>query len=102
MSYAYASGGSSSNQIRPTSLTYPDSRSITYDYGTSGDPDDRLSRVSAIKDGATSLAAYTYLGSGTVIRIDYTEPDVMLDLWGGTSGTFAGSTASGGSWTSIG
>ena len=55
----------------------------------SGDPDDRLSRVSAIKDGATSLAAYTYLGGGTVIRIDYTEPDVMLDLWGGTSGTFA-------------
>jgi hypothetical protein len=25
-----------------------------------------------------------------IIRIDYPEPSVRLDLWGGTSGTFAG------------
>jgi hypothetical protein len=25
-----------------------------------------------------------------IIRIDYQEADVMLDLWGGTSGTFDG------------
>ena len=25
-----------------------------------------------------------------ILRIDYQEPDVMLDLWGGTSGTFDG------------
>jgi RHS repeat-associated protein len=88
--YAYAAGGSSSNQIRPTSLTYPNTRVIDYNYGTSSGMDDLLNRISAIKDGSTSLAAYTYLGAGTVIRIDYTEPDVMLDLWGGTTATFAG------------
>jgi hypothetical protein len=44
----------------------------------------------ATKDGGTSLASDIYLGSGTVIRIDYSQPQVRLDLWGGTSGTFAG------------
>jgi YD repeat-containing protein len=38
----------------------------------------------------TNLAAYTYLGTGMVVRINYAEPGVMLDLWGGTSGTFNG------------
>lgn len=88
--YAYASGASNSNLIRRTTMTYPDARAITYDFGATGTAADRLSRINAIKDGATSLAAYTYLGSGMVIRIDYPQPQVRLDLWGGTSGTFAG------------
>jgi RHS repeat-associated protein len=88
--YGYADGTSDSNQIRPTSLTYPNSRVIDGDYGSSGSLDDRLNRIAAIKDGSTSLAAYTCLGAGAVVRIDYTEPDVMLDLWGGTSGQFDG------------
>ena len=88
--YAYADGSSSSNQIRATGMTYPNGRVITRDYGTSGGLDDLLNRVNTIKDGTTTLAAYTYIGSGTVVRIDFTEPTVMLDLWGGTSGTFAG------------
>ncbi len=58
--YGFADG--SSNQIRPTTLTYPSGRVITYDYGTSGGPDDRLNRVTGIKDGSTVLAGYTYLG----------------------------------------
>ncbi len=36
------------------------------------------------------LAGYTYLGLGTVVREDYPEPEVRLDLWGGTSGAYAG------------
>ena len=88
--YDYASGGSSSNQIRLTSITYPGGRQIDYDYGTPDAKDDRLSRVNAIKDGGTALAAYTYLGAGTVIQIIYAEPGVQLDLWGGTTGTFTG------------
>ncbi len=55
-----ASSGSS--QARPTTLTFPSGRVITYDYGTSGGPDDRLNRVTGIKDGSTVLAGYTYLG----------------------------------------
>ena len=88
--YGYATGSSISNQIRPTGLTYPDGRAIAWDYGPSGDPDDRLNRINAIQDGSTGLAAYTYLGLGTVVRITYPQPGVWLDLWGGTSGTFNG------------
>lgn len=37
-----------------------------------------------------SLAGYTYLGLRRVIRINYMQPQVWLDLWGGTSGIFNG------------
>jgi len=88
--YAYDSGGSSSNEIRPTNITYPNSRQINYVYGSG--MDSTLNRVTNIQENASSvnLATYTYLCLGTVIRIDYSQPQVRLDLWGGTSGTFAG------------
>jgi len=90
--YAYGDGSSGSNQIRPGSLTYPNGRLLDYDYGSSGGLNDRLNRLGALVDDATSvsLAGYTYLGAGTVVRIDYAQPGVRLDLWGGTSGTFNG------------
>ena len=91
--YAYDSGGSSSNEIRLNQLTYPNDRTIAYSFGTSGEMSDYLNRVDAINDtssGTMTLAGYTYLGAGTVIRITYPEPGIWLDLWGGTSGTFAG------------
>ncbi len=91
--YGYDSGASGSNQIRPSTLTYPNGRAITYSQGTSGGMSDYLNRVDSIQDttsGTTTLASYTYLGAGTVIRITYPEPSVWLDLWGGTSGVFAG------------
>jgi len=88
--YGYASGAGGSNQIRPTSLTYPNGRVIDYSYGTSGGMDDKLNRLQAIKDGFTTLAAYSHLGMGTVVRVDYTEPQVRLDLWGGTAGSYTG------------
>ncbi|HVS71952.1 MAG TPA: hypothetical protein VHQ47_11910 [Phycisphaerae bacterium] len=90
--YGYASGASSSNQIRPTTLTYPDGRQIDFDYGTSGGMNDRLNRLNALIDDSTTttMAAYTWLGQGTVIQITYTEAGFGLDLWGGTSGAFNG------------
>jgi hypothetical protein len=48
--------------------------------------DDVLGRLQNLKDGATTLAGYTYLGSGTVIRREHLQPQIRLDLWGGTSG----------------
>jgi RHS repeat-associated protein len=88
-----SSGGSMTNEIRFTTLTYPNGRIITYTYGASGGTSDYLNRVDAIEDttsGATTLAAYTYLGASAIIRITYPQPSVWLDLWGGTSGTFNG------------
>ncbi len=91
--YAYDTGGSSSNEIRLNQLTYPNLRTIAYYFGTSGGMNDRLNRVDTIQDttGATvNLASYAYLGLRTVVRITYPQPSVWLDLWGGTSGVFAG------------
>jgi hypothetical protein len=94
--YGYDSGSSSSNEIRPNSITYPSGTSyptgrvINFVYGSGMDSD--LNRITSIQENATSvdLATYTYLGLNTVIRINYTQPQVWLDLWGGTSGTFTG------------
>jgi hypothetical protein len=77
-------------KIRATALVYPNGRTISYDYGSSGGIDDVISRIANLKESSTTYASYTYLGGGTIIRIDYPTPQVRLDLWGGTTGTFAG------------
>jgi hypothetical protein len=89
-SYAGATDG-----LRLESVRYPNGRLMHHTYGSAGSTADNLNRLDAIKDdnagtpGAT-LAGYTYLGLGTVVREDYEEPQVRLDLWGGTSGTYQG------------
>ncbi|MBI1310777.1 hypothetical protein GC176_05665 [bacterium] len=76
--YGYADA--SANTIRPTSLTYPDGRSLTYSYGTSGGTDDKASRVAGIVESSTTLAGYTYLGLGAVVNVDDSEPGVQYDV----------------------
>ncbi|MCY2964772.1 MAG: hypothetical protein NT069_14230 [Planctomycetota bacterium] len=78
--YAYLSG--SANSIRPTSMTYPNGRVLTYSNGTAGGANDALSRISALvdNDGTTQLAAYQYLGLGAFVEVDYTQPDVKYTL----------------------
>jgi len=91
--YAYDPGNNEANRIRPISLTYPNGRVIAYSYGSSGGMDDKLNRVAAIVDvdgNLTQLAAYNYLGMGSVVVVDYTQPQVKLDLWGGTPGSYTG------------
>tara|TARA_R110002072_G_C7976780_1_gene535574 strand:+ start:9789 stop:15815 length:6027 start_codon:yes stop_codon:yes gene_type:complete len=82
--YSYADG--SANTLRSTALTYPDGRELTYDFGTAGGTDDKASRVAGLKDGTTTLARYTYLGFGSVVEVEYTEPGMLYDLIGGSSG----------------
>jgi len=84
-----------SDGLRLESVRYPNGRLVHYTYGSAGSDADNLSRLDAIKaDNSGSpgdtLASYVYLGLGTVLREDYEEPDVRLDLWGGTSGSFQG------------
>ncbi|MEO8495591.1 MAG: RHS repeat-associated core domain-containing protein, partial [Planctomycetota bacterium] len=86
--YSYADG--SSNQTRLTSVTYPGGREIDVDYGTSGGIDDSLSRVQQLIDGATTLVDYNYLGLGAPVQVSYPQPDVTMDLWDETTGTYAG------------
>jgi RHS repeat-associated protein len=85
--YAYASG--SANTIRPTNVTYPNGRVVTYGYDSSSSMADALSRVAAVIDndgGATHLADYSYLGQQSFVETDYTQPDVKYTLVGTAGG----------------
>lgn len=85
--YGFANGAD--NTIRQTSVTYPDGREISYDYGSAGSMADALSRVASIVDddgSSTHLADYSYLGLRTFIETDYTEPDVKYTLVGTAGG----------------
>ncbi len=85
--YGYASG--SANTIRPTTMTYPDGRVLTYDYDSSGGNNDAASRVESLVDddaGSTHLADYSYLGLGTFVEVGYAEPDVKYTLVGTAGG----------------
>jgi RHS repeat-associated protein len=76
--YNYADG--SANTIRLVSMTYPDGRQIDYGYGTSGSTTDRTGRVATIKIGSTTLATYTYLGSGQLVSKYYNQPEILRTI----------------------
>ncbi len=82
--YAGASQG-----YRPTAVEYPNGRVIHYTYGSTGSADDNLNRVAAICDDdgygnpGQVLAAYSYLGLGTIVTEDYQQPELKLDYTGG-------------------
>jgi RHS repeat-associated protein len=67
--YSEMSGG---NHSRPTSMIYPDGRTITYDYDGANGLDNAISRVSGIGQGAgtnhATLEGYKYLGLSTIVE----------------------------------
>ncbi|MBL7041600.1 MAG: RHS repeat-associated core domain-containing protein [Pirellulaceae bacterium] len=90
-----AAEGEFTKGLRLTSLRYADGRLVHHTYGTSGSDADHLNRLDAIKDDSSGspgamLAAYTYLGLDQVVVEDLPEPDIKVDLFGGTSGSYAG------------
>jgi len=63
--YGYDSGAD--NTIRQTTMTYPNGRVLTYNYGTASGMDDVASRLAALVDddvSSTHLVDYSYLGRG--------------------------------------
>jgi len=84
--YVYADG--SNNTIRPTAVVYPNGRTLHANYGTPGGMDDAASRVAALidDDGTTHLADYSYLGLGSPVVVDYTQPQIKFTLVGTTGG----------------
>ena len=84
--YGYANG--SANTVRPTTMTYPDGRVLIYNYGAGSSMADALSRIAALIDdnGTTHLADYSYLGLGSFVEVDYTEPDIKYTLIGTAGG----------------
>ena len=94
--YGFANG--SANTIRPNTLTYPDGRVLTYDYGTTDGIDDASSRIASLVDddvSSTHLVDYDYLGRGSFVGGDRPEPDVMWTLFGTTNDPDTGDIYSG-------
>ena len=80
--YNYDAG----NGYRLASIQYPNlDRTVSYNYGETGTPDDSLDRLSTITDDSTgqTLAAYSYLGLDTVATEDFQQPKIKLDYSGG-------------------
>ncbi|MFO0425215.1 MAG: RHS repeat domain-containing protein, partial [Planctomyces sp.] len=78
---------------RQESVTYPNGRILFSDYGTAGALEDRMGSVKRLRESngsGTILAEYSHTGSGSTVLTDYQQPAVKLDLFGGTSGTYAG------------
>lgn len=77
---SYADG--SANTVRPTTLTYPNGRVLSYNYGTTGGINDAMSRIGSLIDnnGTTHLADYSYVGARAFVVVDYTEPSVKYTL----------------------
>ncbi|MGL4422909.1 MAG: hypothetical protein ACRCZF_19735 [Gemmataceae bacterium] len=76
--YGYSEMAGGANHSRPTSMTYPGGWVRGSDYGTTGGLNDRISRLDTLKDGATTLEGYQYLGLGTVVTRSH--PQVSADL----------------------
>ncbi|WP_315851684.1 RHS repeat domain-containing protein, partial [Planctopirus hydrillae] len=79
----YANG--STNTVRPLSLTYPNGRELTYDYGTTNEINDALSRIGSIIDddfSLTHLVDYEFLGLAGVIQQTSPQPNLRYTLAG--------------------
>jgi len=70
----------SGNWSRIDSVTYPDGSDIFYDYGTTGDSDDVISRNTSVIGDSNTLVAYEHIGVGMYAIAHYEdEPEVKLD-----------------------
>jgi RHS repeat-associated protein len=80
--YAYANG--SANTIRPTSMTFPNGRVLTYSYGTANGTNDAASRIASLidNDGVTHLVDYSYLGASMIVQVNEPQPAIQYTLIG--------------------
>ena len=86
-------GGVFNNGARLESVIYPAGEIVYYDYTSTGDIDDLLNRVKRIRKtnvGGAILAEYAHNGTGRLAVADYPTPEVKLDYYQGTPGTYAG------------
>jgi RHS repeat-associated protein len=74
--YSYTEMAGGANNSRPTALTYPSGRVLSYNYASG--LDDSISRLSSISDSSGTLEAYSYLGLDTVVRRSHPQPGLDL------------------------
>lgn len=74
--YGYNYMASGANNTRPTSITYPNARVVSYGYNTGLDT--TISRVSSLIDSSVHLVDYTYLGLSTIVQQSHPQPNITL------------------------
>jgi len=99
--YAYDDGasGTTAKFLRLVSVTYPgpSTRRVIYgNYPSTGTDGDMLSRVDNLGDGNTGTytkyAQFSYLGAGTIYKVDHPQVSgtLTLNYDNGTAGAYAG------------
>jgi RHS repeat-associated protein len=87
-------GNSFTRNHRLQQVTYPNGRLSWFGYneGTADSVQNRLSLIREIKKGSggTQYTVYDHNGNGRLAIADYPAPDVKLDYFQGTTGTYAG------------
>jgi RHS repeat-associated protein len=84
--------------VRPSSAVAARRVYVLYkDAGDTSGLGDAVSRPTALGSASTRgqgdanvYAAYSYNGASSIVVEDYPQPDVRLDYWGQTAGTYAG------------
>src|SRR5258707_15155591 len=66
------------NHSRLTSITYPNGKVLTYNYGTAGGLNDVISRLASLSDTSGTLESFDYLGLRMVVRRAHSQPSVDL------------------------
>lgn len=81
--YSAISSGS-----RLASMTYPNGRIISYNYGSSGSLNDRITRLTSLSDSFVggTVESYDYLGMNTVVQRSNPSTGVSLTYIGSTAG----------------
>jgi YD repeat-containing protein len=74
--YAYTEMAGGVNNSRPTSMTYPNGRVLTYNYASG--VDSTISRLTSISDSSSTLESYTYLGLDTVVQRAHPQNGINL------------------------
>ena len=93
--YGYADG--SANRIRMTSMTYPNGRVLSYDYGTAAGINEVISRVQSVKFAAEAfnLVDYQYLGVSGFVNAASSQPGINWSLYGASNDPVTGDIYSG-------
>ena len=93
--YNYYHGGG--NRIRMAGMTYPNGRSLTYDYGVADGMNDACSRIESIINDSDSLnlATYQYLGASGFVNVASAQPGINWTLYGTTNDPNTGDIYSG-------
>jgi RHS repeat-associated protein len=74
--YGYTELSGGQNNSRRTSLTYPNGRVLSYNYGSG--LDSSISRLTSVSDTSGTLESYKYLGLDTAVEWDHPQDNVNL------------------------